>query len=234
MRCHSARARVQSVRCDARHRTPERRARGARTRDRRTHRCRTSRRLYRRVARRGRAPRARDALADALAQCMRWTTRLARGALHLMKHDLTIRCSRWPTVARNAIEDEPQPRAAVIVSGATAVPRGYYAAFAAYLAGCGAVARHLDYRGSGEPAEQLRRSDARMRDWGERDASGVIASMRARYRPLCAAPGRTFLWRSCAASCAEQLRSVRARSPSHRFWAIRGNCRSPTTAGSMR
>lgn len=74
--------------------------------------------------------------------------------------------------------------AAVIVSGATAVPRGYYAAFASYLAGCGAVALTYDYRGSGERPEQLRRSDARMRDWGERDAPGVIAWIRARYPQL--------------------------------------------------
>lgn len=101
-----------------------------------------------------------------------------------MKHDLTIPALDGLPLRATLFEDEPQPRAAVIVSGATAVPRGYYAAFAAYLAGCGAVAVTYDYRGSGEPPEQLRRSDARMRDWGERDASGVIAWMRARYPQL--------------------------------------------------
>ncbi|MGA8838917.1 MAG: alpha/beta fold hydrolase [Candidatus Aquilonibacter sp.] len=101
-----------------------------------------------------------------------------------MKHDLTITALDGLPLRATLFEDEPQPRAAVIVSGATAVPRGYYAAFAAYLAGCGAVAVTYDYRGSGEPPEQLRRSDARMRDWGERDASGVIAWMRARYPQL--------------------------------------------------
>ncbi|MGB8797460.1 MAG: alpha/beta fold hydrolase [Candidatus Aquilonibacter sp.] len=101
-----------------------------------------------------------------------------------MKHDVTIPALDGLPLRATLFEDEPQPRAAVIVSGATAVPRGYYAAFAAYLAGCGAVAVTYDYRGSGEPPEQLRRSDARMRDWGERDASGVIAWMRARYPQL--------------------------------------------------
>ncbi len=81
-------------------------------------------------------------------------------------------------------EPDQEPRAAVIVSGATAVPRGYYAGIATYLAGRGATVVTYDYRGSGEPPEQLRRSDARMRDWGERDAPGVIAWLRARYPDL--------------------------------------------------
>lgn len=81
-------------------------------------------------------------------------------------------------------EPEHTPNAAVIVSGATAVPRGYYAAIATYLARCGAAVVTYDYRGSGEPPEQLRRSVARMRDWGERDAPGVIAWLRARYPGL--------------------------------------------------
>jgi len=81
-------------------------------------------------------------------------------------------------------EPAGEASAAVIVSGATAVPRGYYAAFASYLASCGAAALTYDYRGSGESPQRLRRSDARMRDWGERDAPGVIAWLRARYPQL--------------------------------------------------
>lgn len=81
-------------------------------------------------------------------------------------------------------EPERTARAAVIVSGATAVPRGYYAGIASYLASCGAAVVTYDYRGSGEPPEQLRGSTARMRDWGERDAPGVIAWLRARYPEL--------------------------------------------------
>jgi predicted alpha/beta hydrolase len=82
---------------------------------------------------------------------------------------------------------EPQrPRAAVIVSGATAVPRGYYGPFATFLSDAGAAVLTYDYRGSGESPEVLRRSDARMRDWSERDFAGVVAWMRKRYsdRPL--------------------------------------------------
>jgi predicted alpha/beta hydrolase len=81
---------------------------------------------------------------------------------------------------------EPQsaPTAAILVSGATAVPRGYYASIASYLARSGAAVVTYDYRGSGESPEQLRCSDARMRDWGERDAPGVIAWLRSRYAHL--------------------------------------------------
>jgi predicted alpha/beta hydrolase len=98
-----------------------------------------------------------------------------------MKRDVFIPALDDVPLRATLFEPQGEASAAVIVSGATAVPRGYYAAFAAYLAGCGAVAVTYDYRGSGERPEQLRRSDARMRDWGERDAPGVIAWMRARY-----------------------------------------------------
>jgi len=74
-----------------------------------------------------------------------------------------------------------RPRAAVIVSGATAVPRAYYAGLARYLQANGAAVVTYDYRGSGEPPQALRRSPARMRDWGELDAPGVVAWLRARY-----------------------------------------------------
>jgi predicted alpha/beta hydrolase len=85
----------------------------------------------------------------------------------------------------NATLFEPEaPRAAVIVSSATATPRGFYRAFAKYLCNLGAAVVTYDYRGSGGDIEALRRSDARMRDWGERDFPGVIASMRERYPVL--------------------------------------------------
>jgi predicted alpha/beta hydrolase len=73
------------------------------------------------------------------------------------------------------------PSQAVIVGGATAVPRGFYTHFASYLAERGAVALTYDYRGCGEPPDQLRRSVARMRDWGTLDFGGAIAWMRERY-----------------------------------------------------
>jgi predicted alpha/beta hydrolase len=95
--------------------------------------------------------------------------------------DVTIPALDGVALRATLFEPEEMPKAAVLMSGATAVPRGYYASIATYLASCGAAVVTYDYRGSGEPPEQLRRSDARMRDWGERDAPGVIAWLRSRY-----------------------------------------------------
>jgi predicted alpha/beta hydrolase len=98
--------------------------------------------------------------------------------------DVTIPALDGLALRATLFEPERAPNAAVIVSGATAVPRGYYAGIASYLARCGAAVVTYDYRGSGEPPAQLRRSNARMRDWGERDAPGIIAWLRARYPAL--------------------------------------------------
>jgi predicted alpha/beta hydrolase len=77
---------------------------------------------------------------------------------------------------------EPErPRAAAIVSSATATPRGFYRAFAEHLAQYGAAVITYDYRGTFEPHAQLRRSAARMRDWGELDFAGAVEWMSARY-----------------------------------------------------
>jgi predicted alpha/beta hydrolase len=76
------------------------------------------------------------------------------------------------------------PAHAVIVSCATATPRGFYRAFAAWLAARGAAVLTYDYRGCGESPEELRRSNARMRDWGALDFPGVVTWMRERYPRL--------------------------------------------------
>ena len=85
----------------------------------------------------------------------------------------------------NATLFEPaHPRVAVIVSAATATPRGYYRAFAQFLADRDAAVVTYDYRGSGDEPSLLRHSGARMRDWGELDFAGILAWMRARYPNL--------------------------------------------------
>jgi predicted alpha/beta hydrolase len=101
-----------------------------------------------------------------------------------MKRDLEIGALDGLLLRATLFEPDGQPSAAIIMSGATAVPRRYYAAFAAYLAGCGTAVVTYDYRGSGEQPSQLRHSPARMRDWGELDAPGVIAWLHARYPEL--------------------------------------------------
>lgn len=63
----------------------------------------------------------------------------------------------------------------VVIGGATAVPRGYYAAFAASLAAAGLHTLAFDYRGVGgsRPA-RLRGFRASLHEWGERDLAGAI------------------------------------------------------------
>ncbi len=81
-------------------------------------------------------------------------------------------------------EPEGTPRAAVIVSPATATPRGFYRAFSTELAKHGAVVVTYDYRGTFEPPRELKHSHARMRDWGELDFAGVVEWTHARYPDL--------------------------------------------------
>lgn len=85
-------------------------------------------------------------------------------------------------------EDRDQAAAVVLISPATAVPQGFYARFARYLA-----AQHrlivftYDYRGIGESrGDTVRGLRASMRDWGEQDFAGAVAWIRAQYpdRPL--------------------------------------------------
>jgi predicted alpha/beta hydrolase len=76
------------------------------------------------------------------------------------------------------------PSHAVVVSTATATPRGFYRAFASWLAARGAAVLTYDYRGSGGQPAELRRSNARMRDWGSLDFPGALAFMRQRYPEL--------------------------------------------------
>lgn len=63
----------------------------------------------------------------------------------------------------------------VILNSAAAVRRGFYSAFASYLAGCGFHVLTWDGRGVGESAEEHARDDpARMRDWGILDLEAVL------------------------------------------------------------
>jgi predicted alpha/beta hydrolase len=78
---------------------------------------------------------------------------------------------------------------AVIVSSATAVPRGFYRRFATALAGGGYVTITYDYRGIGEsrPAS-LRGFEAEVRDWALLDMQGVLDWVHAEFEP-----NRTFM-----------------------------------------
>jgi predicted alpha/beta hydrolase len=67
-------------------------------------------------------------------------------------------------------------RAVVLIAAATAVPRGYYAKFARYLAEQGFKVVTFDYRGIGgsKPKQGLRGFKAKMRDWAALDLSAMV------------------------------------------------------------
>jgi predicted alpha/beta hydrolase len=77
------------------------------------------------------------------------------------------------------------PAGLVLVSAATGAPARYYTAFAAALAGCGLAALTYDCRGIGasRPPE-LCGFGARMRDWIDLDAEGVISWARTTHPGL--------------------------------------------------
>ncbi|PTX04060.1 alpha/beta fold hydrolase [Pararhodobacter aggregans] len=77
----------------------------------------------------------------------------------------------------------------VVIHAATAVRAGYYARFAAWLAGQGATVLTFDYRGIGESRSiPLRHLPAGWVDWGVLDAEAVQAYAAGRWpdRPLSA------------------------------------------------
>lgn len=86
---------------------------------------------------------------------------------------------------------EPAPgtaRAVAVISSAAGVPRGYYRAFATWLAERGYATLTYDYRGIGGsrrgPPQSLRHDPASMRDWATLDMSAAIAAAEARRSTL--------------------------------------------------
>jgi predicted alpha/beta hydrolase len=63
-------------------------------------------------------------------------------------------------------------RPAVVIASATGVRRGYYAPFAAFLAGRGHDVVTFDYRGIADSRRAARKP--KMHDWGEKDLAGVV------------------------------------------------------------
>ena len=60
----------------------------------------------------------------------------------------------------------------VTLNPATAVPRKFYREFAEWLAARGHLVLSFDWRGMGDSTPK---TDAHMRDWGERDLPGILA-----------------------------------------------------------
>lgn len=70
---------------------------------------------------------------------------------------------------------------AVLILPATGVPQGYYAKFAAWLAGQGFRVLTFDYRGIGQSLQgHVRRVRARMRDWALLDAVAAMEFLNTR------------------------------------------------------
>jgi predicted alpha/beta hydrolase len=79
--------------------------------------------------------------------------------------------------------------AVALISSAAGVPRGYYRAFAQWLAGRGYAALSYDYRGiGGSRLGRLRDDPATMRDWALLDMSAALAAAQARRACTAAAP----------------------------------------------
>jgi predicted alpha/beta hydrolase len=80
-----------------------------------------------------------------------------------------------------------------VVNSATAVPRGYYARFARFLAAEGWNVVTYDYRGiGGSRPRRLRGFRARMRDWAQQDAAGVVEWVDGRGASRVVAVGHSF------------------------------------------
>ncbi len=78
-------------------------------------------------------------------------------------------------LAASLYRPDSELRGVVIVSSATAVPRGFYRRFAAELADAGYAVITYDYRGIGDSAPRsLKGFECRTRDWGLLDMAGVI------------------------------------------------------------
>jgi predicted alpha/beta hydrolase len=72
------------------------------------------------------------------------------------------------------------PRAAVLITGATATPARYYARFAGWLADRGYAVLTFDYRGIGASRRgSLRGDPATMSAWGALDVEAALAALRA-------------------------------------------------------
>jgi predicted alpha/beta hydrolase len=98
----------------------------------------------------------------------------------------------YPLAATSFVPAAPAA-AWVIVNSATAVPRTYYARFARFLAEEGFAVVTYDYRGiGGSRPRRLRGFDARMRDWAQQDAAGVMDWVDSRHSGRVLAVGHSF------------------------------------------
>ncbi len=99
---------------------------------------------------------------------------------------VSIACADGATLAGRLFEPEDAPRLAIVIHGATAVPRNYYARFAAWLSAERAAAVLIyDYRDFGaSAATSPRRASATMAIWGVEDQGAALDYLCERYPSL--------------------------------------------------
>jgi predicted alpha/beta hydrolase len=89
--------------------------------------------------------------------------------------ELTIAARDGYALAATRRSPSGAPRATVLIASATAVPRGFYGRFAAYLAEQGFDAITFDCRGvGGSRPKSLRGFPGRMRDWASLDVTPAV------------------------------------------------------------
>ncbi|NTU84905.1 MAG: alpha/beta fold hydrolase, partial [Chloroflexales bacterium] len=97
----------------------------------------------------------------------------------------TIRARDGYPLSATIVQPDDVPRRALVVNGATGVPKEFYRRFDRYAAEQGSAVLLYDYRGIGgsRPAS-LRGFTATMRDWGAQDMSGALDWLHATYAGL--------------------------------------------------
>jgi predicted alpha/beta hydrolase len=98
---------------------------------------------------------------------------------------LTFEAADGHPLAGTRYEPVRPAQAAVLINGATGVPRRYYSAYARFLATQGLAALIYDYRGIGNSRFHAARPDQlSMRNWGEFDAAAALDHLHARFPRL--------------------------------------------------
>lgn len=147
---------------------------------------------------------------------------LEQAAMPCKQTELCIPASDCIALAATGYEPlSGKPRLAVVINGATAVPRSYYRHFAAHLAARGCAVLTYDYRGIGGSRDAGR--NARMLDWGVSDLPGALNWMLRRHRqlPLAAighSAGGWLFGLSPANQLADALLTVGSQAPYWRHW----------------
>jgi predicted alpha/beta hydrolase len=103
-----------------------------------------------------------------------------------MKTTHTVICADgYEIVSTQFAPDDQEPKAQILMAGATAVPQGFYQRFALHANARGYAVRTLDYRGVGASApEKLRGFRMNYLDWGRQDLAATLTHMQAQAPAL--------------------------------------------------